>query len=485
MNRISKLGICTLAFGYAVSPIFSKTKINKQKNIVVIMADDVSPDMFSCYSKYTPKGISHSAKTPNIDKLASQGVMFKTCYASAMSGPSRTQIMTGKYGTNSGVLQNGMWLGKSRTRIYRDNSSFGKKLKDAGYATAIAGKWHAGKQKPYEKNVGFDEYCLWENYDGFSGAKEDHKTASRYWHPGIVKNHKPVVTKPSDYGPELCCNFIMDFMERSVKENKPFLAYWPTVAPHGSRTGMPTNPLRGEMGILGDSPNKEENFKRFSSLIEYMDLLVGRVVKKIEDLGVADNTIIVFLSDNGTAVTAKTRGVERGCHVVNIIAGAGVKQIGMSNELTDFSDIAPTLCDMANSDYTDNEFDGKSLMPYITGETDSHRDWIFGYISTSQIVRTKDYLLEVVNPFLDMPRGRFYYTGEHRFGEGYVRADGVAKHDKKRKYFDTILEDFPSVTKDDEFWNTRRGKRFFKKYTSPKAVKKHLYNHRDWKYYEE
>jgi hypothetical protein len=131
------------------------------------------------------------------------------------------------------------------------------------------------------------------------------------------------------------------------------------------------------------------------------------------------------------------------------------------------------------------KFDGKSLVPFLTGKTNKHRDWIYGYISTSQIVRTKEYMLEAVNPLLGMPRGRFYYTGKNRNQKGYEFVNDNPKHAKARKEFDDFLKDFPAITKGHEFWKTKKGKRFLKSYTSPKAVEKHLYNHKDYKFYDE
>ena len=480
--------LIVIVFVCFLSILNSHAQKNTQSNIVLIMLDDVSPEMYGCY------GLPEAVNTPNVDKLASDGVLFKTCYASAMCGPSRVEIMTGKYGTSTGVTQNGMWLGDSKKEVYKDHQAFGKLLKEAGYATAIAGKWHAGNSMPYEEEVGFEEYCLWEgikeikalpNAPEFKGLMEDEKTTSRYWHPGIIQNHKLLDTKPTDFGPDIFAGFIMDFMERKTKENKPFLAYWPSVAPHGTRTGMPTNPLRGEIGVLGDA-NGKENDLRFKSLNEYVDVLVGKVVQKINDLGIADNTIIIFTSDNGTAVTAKNRGVERGSQVINIIAGAGVKKRGATNELTDFSDIAPTLLDYAGGKLPKGKsFDGISLKPFLTGKTDTTKDWIYGFISTSQIVRTKNYMLEVVNPILGMPEGRFYYTGEHRYGKGYELVNNHPEHQKEREKFTEFLKDFPAITKENPFWETKPGKRFYKQYTTPKAIEKHLYNHRDYKFYDE
>tara|TARA_B100000767_G_C19731489_1_gene521893 strand:+ start:59 stop:1549 length:1491 start_codon:yes stop_codon:yes gene_type:complete len=475
---------------FFVNTFLVKAQSKKQPNIVLVLLDDVSPEQFSCY------GVQGWGKTPNIDKLATDGVMFKTSYASAMCAPSRVEIMTGAYGNTTGVLQNGMWLGDSRENVYSKHQAFGKLLKDAGYATAIAGKWHAGMQMPYEKAIGFDEYCLWEGLKEikklpgspkFTGQLEDVKTTSRYWHPGIIKNHKLLDTKPSDYGPDIFSDFIMDFMERKSKEGKPFLAYWPSVAPHGTRTGSPSTPHRGKVGDLGSKEIKaEEDRLRFIALNEYIDYLMGKIMKKIDDLGIAENTIVILTSDNGTAVTAKTRGVERGTHVVNIISGAGVKKRGATDELTDLTDIAPTLVELAGAKLPKGKkFDGKSLVPFLKGDTDSHRDWIYGYISTSQLVRTKDYMLEAVNPLLGIPEGRFYYTGKNRNQRGYEFVNGNPIHSEKRKDFTKILEAFPPITKDHKYWKTKKGKKFLKQYTNPKSIEKHLFNHKDYNFYDQ
>ncbi|MFC2080380.1 sulfatase-like hydrolase/transferase [Bacteroidota bacterium] len=472
--------------GFAVEP--------DNPNIILILLDDVSPDMFSCYAPYTPKGFEHAATTPNIDKLASEGVMFKTCYAAAMCAPSRVELVTGRYANTTGVYQNGMWTGERSSLFLEDYPSIGKLMKEAGYATAIAGKWHEGSLRPYEEEGGFEEYCIWsgksymekcENYVGWEGGMEDENTTSRYWNPGLVRNGKVLYTKPDDFGPEMCNAFLIDFMERSVEKGKPFFTYWPCVAPHGTRKGVATNPFRGEVGEMGKSDG-EENAARFKSLNEYIDFLVGRMVDKVAELGIADNTVLILLSDNGTAVTAKTRGVERGCHVVNVISGAGVKKRGATDELTDFTDIAPTLAELAGAELPDGySFDGKSLLPFISGEIDTHREWIYGYISTSQLIRTKDYLIEVLNPMLGLPEGRFSFTGPNRFSEGYIRAENMPEHKDAKDKLLKIASQFPPITKEHPFWDTRKGQLFYKNYTTETEMTKHLHNHRDWVYYNE
>jgi len=126
-------------------------------NIILILADDVSADMFSCY------GQAGSAQTPNIDQIATNGVCFRTCFAPAICAPSRACLMTGVYGNRTGVFRNDMWAFDSRGTLFTAQPSWAKLIHNAGYATAIAGKWHCGAKEAWEGVVGFDEYCLWES----------------------------------------------------------------------------------------------------------------------------------------------------------------------------------------------------------------------------------------------------------------------------------------------------------------------------------
>jgi arylsulfatase A-like enzyme len=458
---------------------------SKPMNIVLIMGDDVSPDLYGCYG-------NERVKTPNIDRMAQEGVMFSTAWASAICAPSRALIMTGRYGSTTGVYHNSLWMKDTRKRLFTDHVSFGKLIIEAGYATAIAGKWHCSMTMPYEDSVGFDEYCLWEGageIDKLEGSPKYERLYDgdgahpRYWQPSIVQNHKLVKTGANDFAPDIFTNFICDFIERN--KDKPFLAYYPMVAPHGTREGVTTTPLRGKVGEMGKPSTQEEGQARFEALNEYIDVCVGKIIKKVEQLDLLDNTLIIYCADNGTAVTAKSRGIERGCHVPFVAWGADVKKRGATDELMDFSDILPTLVDYAGGKLGDYEPDGKSLKPFLSGQTDSHREWIYSCISTTQLVRTKDYLLEVVNPMLGMPHGRLYYTGSYRFGKGYQLVNDDPEHKKARDLFDEILDKIPPLMKDNPYWQTPKGKNFVDYIMDPKYAKKHLHNHENYRFYEE
>jgi len=462
----------------------------EQPNFVVIMADDVSPEMYGCYG-------SKEAKTPNLDRLAQQGVMFNTAWACALCLPARAEIMTGCYATRTGVWSNGFAIPREdgSPELFKYFPSFARLLKEAGYATAIAGKWHLSSAEPPDSPaVGFDQYSLWVGEKELSAlpdqkradvAMENDETPSRYWQPSIVQNGKIYPSKPDEFGPTINADFLCGFMERSVQSGKPFLAYFPTAAPHGARNGMPTTPLYGKPGDNG-SDDRQENARRFRALNDYLDVLVGRLEQKTRELGVYDNTVFIFTADNGTAVVAKSRGTERGCRVPMIAWGGPVKQRGPTDEITDFSDILSTLVDFAGAKLPlGANVDGKSLKPFLTGATDMHREYILSCIGTTRLARTRTYLLEAVDAILGAPRGRFYYCGDSRDGRGYQRVDNDPKHATARKQFGAILAEHPGLTADHPYFHTRKGAKWLAAYTDPQAVEKHLHNHKDYQFYDE
>lgn len=457
-------------------------------NIILIMSDDVSPDLYGCYG-------NTQVHTPHLDRMAREGVKFETCWATAMCAPTRAMILTGRYGYRTGFFHNSLQIPQAdgSNELLKYHHCFGKLLKQAGYATAIAGKWHCSASRPEGQDGGFDEYCLWEGVreisklagrPQFTGAWEDERTTSRYWHPGIIQNHKLRETKPTDFGPDIFTDFLCDFMER--KKDRPFLAYFPMASPHGTRAGITTTPRRGTVGEMGKAATKAEGEARFRALNEYIDVLVGRLWNKVEQLGLQDRTVLFYTSDNGTAVTAKTRAVERGCRVPFIAYGASIKQRGSTLALTDLTDILPTLVDFAGASLPSGyEIDGKSLKPFLTGQTDTHREWIFSNIATSRLVRTQRYLLEAVNPVLNLPEGRLYDCGNNRDGRGYRRVSDPTERAGVLEYLEPILDKYPGLTAEHPFWSSKRGRAFFQTYTTPASMAKHLHNHRDYQFYDE
>ena len=494
MRKWDALCVVFLSFLVAETPAVSNpaVPVPSQPNIVLIMADDVSPDIFGCYGG--------AAKTPHIDSMAKEGVMFKTAWASAMCSPTRATMMTGKYPNKTGIYHNALMIKPEgpKSRLFARHKTFSKLMQEAGYLTAVAGKWHVGYgEEPHLEVTGFDQYSIWQLNNSkikhlcgpefeHTGAWENETCASRYWHPSIVENGTYLDTKPTDYGPDIFTQFICDFMEEAVGQEKPFLAYYPMVGPHDTRTGYPTTPLRGDVGDLGDYKRDKDRDERFAALNEYIDVLVGRILSKVKALGIEDNTIIIFCSDNATGDRNKMAGVEWGCRVPVVASGAGIKKRGAVNTLMDFSDFYPTLCDWAGVDVAEElDIDGKSLVPFFSGKTEKHRDWIYSTIATTQLLRTEKHMLEVVNPYLGHPAGRFYYCGDNREGPGYEQVTNHPEHAAERKKFDQLLEQFPPITADHAFWQTPSGKKFEAYYTTPQRRERHLYNHPATRFYDQ
>jgi len=467
----------------------ANTKTDDRPNFVVIMCDDVSHDMFGPYG-------NKKVSTPNIDALAEKGVTFASAWNSALCCPARAEIMTGCYATTTGFWSNGFAIPQEdgSNDLFKYHTAFSKILNDNGYATAVAGKWHiGGAEMEYDPILGFDEYCMWEGekeleellgIEHWDGGREGNNRVARYWHPCVIQNGKLIETGPKDFGPDIYTGFICDFIKRKAAEERPFLAYYPMTLPHGPYVEMPTRTEQGSNVPNEDS--KISNEQRFQEMIDYIDILVGRILKQVEESGVAENTVVIFTSDNGTAVTAKSRGVERGCQIPFIVSGKGVIARGLTSEICDAADILPTLIDFAGAEFPKGfSCDGISLKPFVTGETDSHKDIIHSCIGTTQLLRTKTHMLEVVNPILGAPYGRFYYTADYHSGKGYTRAEGIEEHEEVMKEFKNILEKKYVGLKADHPYFKEKGGKWLKSYMNPKAVQKHLHNHKDYSFYDE
>ncbi|MHC4659582.1 MAG: sulfatase-like hydrolase/transferase [Planctomycetota bacterium] len=213
--RVAGLGAASFVLpgcaGFSDKSICSTS--NKRSNIVFIMADDVGQPVLGCYG-----GTSY--KTPNLDRLAKTGMRFNHCYSSPVCAPSRVKIMTGRYGFRNY---------KKWGHIPPDEITFGHVLKDAGYATALAGKWQMVLQKKDPDHVtkmGFEQNRVFGWHEG-----------PRYHGPLIYENGKLRQEPQDKYGPDIFCQFIIDFIKR--EQNGPFFAYYSTALAHAISNQQP------------------------------------------------------------------------------------------------------------------------------------------------------------------------------------------------------------------------------------------------------
>ena len=413
----------------------------KPPNLIVIMADDLGAKELGCYG-------NKAHRTPHLDRLATTGVRFRTCYSAAICHPTRFMIMAGQYGSRNGIYHfAGRRGGPKRTdpaENIANHVTFAQVLKKRGYATAHSGKWQlTGKIPTLVYETGFDEYCMWaykhnlpEGVEHAGGWEGKGKKTSRYWHPSIVKNTKYVPTKPDDYGPDIFTDFVIDFARRH--KDGPFFIYYPMALTHG--------PFYSTPDTTSSHADRFRNLKsNFKANVEYMDKLVGRIVRALDDLGIRDNTILVFTGDNGTGGDGKGRPTELGARVPMIVNCPGtVKALEASDELVDLSDILPTLVDFAGAELPqDRPIDGRSFAPILRGEKGSRREWIFSYLGDKRVLRTKRWLLEENSPH---QFGRLYDCGDCRDGSAYreVTESTAPEVLAVKKRFAAILEGLPA-----------------------------------------
>ena len=385
-------------------------------NLIVIMADDLGAKELSCYGH-------PQHQTPHLDRLAESGVQFDTCYTACICHPTRFEIMTGQYASTNGVYHfagrpGGPGRNSPEEQIV-NHLTFGKVLQEAGYATAQAGKWQlTGEHPNLVVENGFDEYCMWaykhnlprgvEHTGGWEG-KEGQKT-SRYWHPSIVRNGEYVPTTIDDYGPDIYTDFVIDFIRRH--RDGPFFVYYPMALTHGPFYATPAS-----------NPNERDKFRNskqdhFGENVEYMDHLVGRIVAALDEMGLREDTIVMFTGDNGTGGEGKGTPTELGARVPMIANCPGrVAPTGLIDALVDTSDVMPTLVELAGAELpADHPIDGHSIVPILRGEKSDVREWIFSYLADRRVLRTKRWLLERNSP---EDYGTLFDCGDSRDGTGY------------------------------------------------------------------
>ncbi len=407
-------------------------------NVILILADDLGAAELGCYG-------NRVHKTPNLDRMASEGLRLDTFYSTPLCTPTRVCTMTGQYGFHSGYL--GMFneaFKPPRDSPQRDiatHFTIGDLMKSAGYATALSGKWQLpGKIPTLIHDCGFDEYRMWaykENlpegvehtgrWEGNKGGK-----TARYFHPSIVENGKYLPTRPDDYGPDLFMDFVLDFARRH-KEG-PFFVYHTSVLTHGPHEETPDPGQPGKRWPEG-----------FKSNLEYLDHIMGRLRRGLDEMKLTENTVIIFVGDNGTAGRGKATVTELGVRVPFIVWGPGlVRPAGdAAAALGDLTDIMPTLAGLAGVDLPkDQVFDGKSMVPLVRGETARHREWIYSFLDDGRILRNDRWLLEI--PGRGKPE-RFYDCGKSRDGSGYklVTENPDAEAKAAREAFAKILAGMP------------------------------------------
>ena len=384
---------------------------------------------YECLSSYG----SISYQTPNLDSLASQGILFSRCISQPLCTPSRVKIMTGLYN-----YRNYDYFGNLNTEAY----TFGNLMRDAGYSTCISGKWqlngiyHKDEILDWDDHTkpnrfGFDEYCLWQ-------LTKSNKEGGRYADPLVQQNGKILERDEDSYGPDIFSDYILRFIERN-KDN-PFFIYYPMVLVHDPFVPTPDSDI---WDIKELRYKKDTSY--FGDMVAYTDKIIGKIMAKLNEFNLTDNTIIIFTGDNGTHPSIHTRTkdgviqggkgntIDAGIHVPLVISWPRMKRKGLTyDELIEFSDFFPTLADIVDKKV---DADGTSFYSLLAGKKQHPRTRAFVHYDPrwgdrvnqyrNQFIMTTDYKL-----YQD---GKFYNISSDIREKHPLDSDSLDKNEIKIK----------------------------------------------------
>ncbi|MCX6638171.1 MAG: arylsulfatase [Acidobacteria bacterium] len=365
----------------------------KPPNIVVILADDQGWGDLSIHG-------NSNLSTPHIDSLARDGALFDRFYVCAVCAPTRAEFLTGRYHARGGVR--GVSTGAERLNL--DEKTIAQTFKPAGYATGAFGKWHNGSQFPYHPNArGFDEYY------GFTSGHW-----GQYFDPELDHNGKLVRGK--GYITDDLTNHAMEFIAQH--KDRPFFCYLPFNTPHAPMQ-VPDRFFERfanfDPKMRARDPRQEEipMTRAALAMCENIDWNVGRVLAKLGELKLANDTIVLYFSDNGPNSWRWNGGMkgrkgsvdEGGLRVPFLIRWPGRIRPGVRvSQIAGAIDLLPTLADLAGIPLASAKpLDGKSVKPLLMEQAKEWPDRMIFSLQAKRIsVRTQQYRLDANGQLFDM-----------------------------------------------------------------------------------
>lgn len=343
--------------------LFAASVVAQRPNLVVILADDLGPEWVGCYG-------GEDAPTPRIDQLAAEGLRMTGAWSMPKCTPTRVTLLTGQYPFRHGWVNHWdvpRWGGGCHFDAEL-NLIFARVLRDAGYRTAIAGKWQIDdfREEPADLGRhGFDDWCVWTGYE------DGNPPSGERYHDPYLHTKAGSRTHKGSFGPDEFTNFLADFAREHRDE--PFLLYYPMVLPHGPLVAPPSEP---------DASTPRAKFR---AMVGHVDACVARLTDALDELGLAERTYVIFTGDNGTDRGMRNRigprevrggkGLlgENGVWTPLIVRRPGTVPAGASSAaLWDTTDLFPTLCALAGIDPpADWTLDGHDLSLVWHG-TDPH-----------------------------------------------------------------------------------------------------------------
>lgn len=345
---------------------------NRPPNVVIVITDDQGYGDLGCHG-------NPFARTPNLDELHDESVRFVDFHAAPMCTPTRGQLMTGLDAARNGALN----VSSGRSLLRADLPTMADSFHSAGYSTGVFGKWHLGDNYPYRPHDrGFDE-AIWFPSSHISSLPD-------YWQNDLFDDvyfHKGERKRVEGYCTEVFFTKAIEWMDEQIVANRPFFAYLPTNAPHHplfvpsqDREYM-EKVFEESAAELPELPEKTRtSIIRFLAMIRNLDTQVGRLRRFLSERQVAQDTIFIFMTDNGSTFgpiyyNAGMRGQKtelwEGGHRVPCFVhwpGGGIGEPRDVGGLTETQDVLPTLCDLCGISHAGgDELDGMSLAPVLRG----------------------------------------------------------------------------------------------------------------------
>jgi arylsulfatase A len=389
----------TLCASFALAACSQANKEKPNPNIIYILADDLGYGDLSCYGQ-------QKFSTPNIDRLAQQGMLFRQHYTGCtVSAPSRSCLMTGLHTGHTPVRGNKGWEPEGQWPLPANSFTVAEMLKMRGYSTGAFGKWGLGyiDTEGDPNSQGFDEFFGYNCQSLAHNYYPDH-----LWH-----NHDKIAIHQNDssrtggYSPDLIHEKALEFIEKN--KEKPFFLFYPTTIPHAelfakeeyiSKFRGKYDPEKSFKGTdegpdyrLGPYGSQPEAHAAFAAMITELDDYVGEIIEKIENLGLENNTVIFFASDNGPHLeggadpdyfnsNGPLKGYKRdmyegGIRTAMLVKWPGkIKAGSFSDHVSAFWDVMPTIAEITGARVPDG-IDGLSFLPELLGKKQKKHEFLY------------------------------------------------------------------------------------------------------------
>ena len=393
INYLILPAVSLFAFGAGAKEKETVLKPNAKPNIVFILADDMGYHELGCFG-------GKVINTPNIDRLAKQGIDFTNFYCgSNLCAPSRCSLMTGKHTGHATIRDNKPLPFEGNEPIKAEEITVAELLKSAGYVTGAFGKWGLG----YPGSEGAPTRQGFDQFYGYNCQRHAHDYFTTYMRQNddSVTIYENIARPYTVYSPVTIKNEALKFIEKNKK--KPFFLYFAPTLPHGPYH-QPDDSLLAYYGnktglAKGIAHDEDFSVPKYAAMTTRLDMEVGEIVAKLKEFNLLDNTLIVFASDNGTALSPendsylhtggllhgrKSEVYEGGIKSPFVAYWKGkIKPGTKSDHISAFWDFLPTCAEIAQVEKPENA-DGISFLPTLLGQVKNQKEHEYLYWERNQ-----------------------------------------------------------------------------------------------------